>query len=74
MYENAQTIVGHLNAIEEGRKAISKNQTTIDREKKKFTEELTPVYEKAKEEAQRAKNTLEREIPTKESSLLVLAE
>ena len=61
VYENAQTIVGHLNTIEEGRKAISKNQTTIDQEKKKFTEELTPVYEKAKEEAQRAKNTLERD-------------
>ena len=61
MYENAQTIVGHLNAIDEGHMAINNGQTAINSENKKLAEVLTPVYEKAKENAQNAKIAFEKE-------------
>ena len=61
MYENAQTIVGHLNAIDEGHMAINNGQTAINSENKKLAEVLTPVYEKAQENAQNAKIDFEKE-------------
>lgn len=61
MYDNAQTIVGHLNTIDEGRKAVKKTLTAIETENMKLVDVLTPVYEKAKEEAQNAKMAFEKE-------------
>ncbi len=61
VYENAQTIVGHLNAIDEGRKAINKSQATIESENEKLTDELTPAYKEAQEEARKAKEAFEKE-------------
>ena len=61
VYENAQTIVGHLNTINEGRCAIKKSQKDIESENKKLTDELTPVYEKNKDEALQARNAFEKE-------------
>ena len=61
VYENAQTIVGHLNTIDKGRETIEKSQAAIESESKKLTGELIPVFEKAKEDAQNAKNAFEKE-------------
>ena len=46
VYENAQTIVGYLNVVDDGRKAVQKGRTDIASENKKLTDELTPAYEK----------------------------
>ena len=75
VYENAQTIVGHLNTIDEGREAIKKSQTDIESENKKLTEELTPVFEKAKEDAKNAKDAFEKEeaeVKAKEDAVTAL--
>ena len=75
VYENAQTIVGHLNTIDEGREAIKKSQTDIESENKKLTEELTPVFEKAKEDAKNAKDAFEQEeaeVKAKEDVVMAL--
>ena len=75
VYENAQTIVGHLNTINEGREAIKKSQTDIESENKKLTEELTPVFEKAKEDAKNAKDAFEQEeaeVKAKEDAVMAL--
>ncbi|WP_028898020.1 AAA family ATPase [Prevotella sp. HUN102] len=70
VYENAQIIVGLLNSIDEGRKAIKKSQAATESENKKLTEELTPAYEKAKDEAQKAKDDFKKE----ESDVMVKEE
>lgn len=75
VYENAQTIVGHLNTIDEGREAIKKSQTDIESENKKLTEELTPVFDKAKEDAKNAKDAFEQEeaeVKAKEDAVMAL--
>ena len=75
VYENAQTIVGHLNTINEGREAIKKSQTDIESENKKLTEELTPVFEKTKEDAKNAKDAFEQEeaeVKAKEDAVMAL--
>ena len=75
VYENAQTIVGHLNTINEGREAIKKSQTDIESENKKLTEELTPVFEKTKEDAKNAKDAVEQEeaeVKAKEDAVMAL--
>lgn len=75
VYENAQTIVGHLNAIDNGREAIKNSQAAIEAENKKLTDALTPAFEKAKEEAQNAKHTFENEnseIRVKEEAVATL--
>ena len=75
VYENAQTIVGHLNTINEGREAIKKSQTDIESENKKLTEEFTPVFEKAKEDAKNAKDAFEKEeaeVKVKEDAVTAL--
>ena len=75
VYENAQTIVGHLNTIDEGREAIKKSKTDIESENKKLTEELTPVFEKTKEDAKNAKDAVEQEeaeVKAKEDAVMVL--
>lgn len=75
VYENAQTIVGHLNTIDEGREAIKKSQTVIESENKKLKEELTPLFEKAKEDAKSAKDAFEQEeaeVKAKEDAVTAL--
>lgn len=75
VYENAQTIVGHLNTIDDGREAIKKSQTDIETETKKLTEKLTPVFEKAKENAKNAKDAFEQEeaeVKAKEDAVTAL--
>ena len=75
VYENAQTIVGHLNTIDKGRETIKKSQTDIESENKKLTEELTPVFEKAKEDAKNAKDAFEQketEVKAKEDAVMAL--
>lgn len=75
VYENAQAIVGHLNTIDEGREAIKKSQTDIESEKKKLTEEFTPVFEKAKEDAKNTKDAFEQEeaeVKDKEDAVMAL--
>ena len=75
VYENAQTIVGHLNTIDEGREAIKKSQTDIETETKKLTEELTPVFEKVQEDAKNAKDAFEQEesdVKAKEDAVMAL--
>ena len=75
VYENAQTIVGHLNTIDDGREAIKKNQTAIESLQKKLTEELTPVFEKAKEDTKNAKDAFEQEeaeVKAKEDAVTAL--
>lgn len=75
VYENAQTIVGHLNTIDEGREAIKKCHTAIESENKKLTDVLTPVFEKAKEDAKNAKDAFEKEeaeVKTKEETAATL--
>lgn len=75
VYENAQTIVGHLNAIDDGDEAIKKSQADIESENKKLTEELTPVFEKAKEDAQNSKDAFkkeEAEVKAKEEAVSAL--
>lgn len=61
VYENAQTIVGYLNTIDEGRKAIQKSQAAVESENRKLTAELMPVFEKATREALDAKTAFETE-------------
>ena len=75
VYVNAQTIVGYLNAIDDGCVAIKKSRTAIDTENKKLTDELTPVSEKAKEDAKNAKCAFEREeseVEAKEETVAAL--
>lgn len=61
VYENAQTIVGYLNIVHEGREAVRKNQTNIESENKNLADVLKPAYDKAKEEALSAKTAFEKE-------------
>ena len=75
VYENAQIIIGHLNAIDEGRKAIKRGRADVESENKKLTEELIPVYEKAKEKAKNAKDSFEKdeaEVKAKEEIVATL--
>lgn len=75
VYENAQTIVGHLNVIDEGRVAIRKSQTAIESENMKLTDKLTPLFEKAKEDARNAKDAFvkeESEVKAKEEAVTIL--
>ena len=61
VYENSQTIIGYLNAIENGHDAIGKNKNNITNEKKSLDGVLTPAYEKAKKDAKNAKDTFDKE-------------
>lgn len=75
VYENAQTIVGYLNIMDEGREAIKRSQTTIESDNKHLANELIPVYEKTKEDAQNAKTTFENEeaeVKAKEEAVATL--
>lgn len=61
VYENAQTVVGYLNAIASGQEAIRTKENEVKEENKKLTEVLTPAYNKANEDARKAKEALEKE-------------
>ena len=75
VYENAQTIVGYMSTIAEGRKKIEESQTNIDKENKELTETLTPTLENAQKEAQKVQETFKKkedEIKAQESALAAL--
>lgn len=61
VYENAQTIVGYLNTIIEGRERIDANNQRIDKEKKILAEELQPAFEKAQKETDEAQTAFEKQ-------------
>lgn len=72
MYNNAQTIVSYLNAIDAGRNAIKIQNAEIDSEKKKLEEEFTPAYDKAKADVkiqQQEFNKAEANLKAKEKAL-----
>ena len=72
VYDNTQTIVGHLNTIIEGHKKIEEQQTLIDFEGKKQKETLIPAYEAATKEAATAKglfDTKQAEVKTLEEKV-----
>lgn len=54
-YENAQTIVSHLSAITDGRKAIEQTQTEIDSQNQTLSLTLKPAFHAAKSKVQSAK-------------------
>lgn len=60
MYDNEQTIVSLLNSIIEDVNAIEKCQASIEAENKKLTGELMPAFEKAKDDAQNAKEAFDK--------------
>ena len=75
VYENAQTIVGYMSMIADGRRKIETSQTDIAKENKALTEDLKPAFEKAKEtlkEAQESYEKQEAEINEQEKALLTL--
>ncbi len=61
VYDNAQTIIGYLNAIADGRDAIGKNRDEIAKEKKLLDDEQAPAYEEANNKAKLAKEAFDRE-------------
>lgn len=74
-YENAQTIVSHLTAIDEGRKAVKKNQSDIESETRILTDKLIPVFEEAQKKEQNAKIALknkEEEVKAQEEAVATL--
>ena len=75
VYEKAQTIVGYMNTIADGRKKIEESQTNIEKEKKNLTETLTPAFEKAHNAAKEAQESYEKqdkEIQSQEKALAKL--
>lgn len=61
VYEHAQTIVGFLTTLSNGREILSEKQAAIAIEKHSLAHELMPAYEKAQEEAKKAKEAFENE-------------
>ncbi|MGM9815842.1 MAG: AAA family ATPase [Lepagella sp.] len=61
VYENAQTIIGHLKSIDTDRKDIEKNEVEIKKITKSLNDNLIPASEKATQAAEEAKGTLNRE-------------
>lgn len=59
IYKNAQTIVGNLNAIAEGRDTIAQCEKEITKSEKILKEEYIPIFEKIKGEETKAKKELE---------------
>ena len=75
VYENAQTIVGYMSTVADGRKKIASSQTDIAKENKALTEELKPAFDKAQEtlkEAQESFRKQETEIRAQEEALAAL--
>ena len=75
VYENAQTIVGYMSTVSDGRKKIASSQTDIAKEKKALAEELKPAFDKAQEtlkEAQESFRKQEAEIRAQEEALAAL--
>ncbi len=72
VYENAQTIVGYMNTIADGRKKITTSLADIAKENKTLAEELKPASDKAQETLQDAHKTLKKqedEIKAQENAL-----
>lgn len=60
-YENSQTIVSALNAMHNGRKAISKGEKDIAEQVKLLGDELKPRYDKAHKDAANAKEEIDKQ-------------
>lgn len=72
VYDNAQTIIGHLAAIADGRNKIEMGKLNIGKENKSLAEELQPAFDKAQKEAndaQMAFNAQEAELKKQEKAL-----
>lgn len=72
VYGNAQTIVGHLTTISEGRKAIDENTAKKEKAEKSRDEILLPAYnaaQKATEEARNAFDKEEKEVQRQEADI-----
>lgn len=61
VYDNAQTIVGYLMTIAEGRDKIETSQSGIAEENKALTEKLQPAFDKVQKEVDEAQRTFERQ-------------
>ncbi len=75
VYEHAQTIVGYMSTIADGRQKIAASLTDIAKENKTLTEKLKPASDKAQEalkKAQEAYNKQESEITSQEEALAAL--
>lgn len=61
LYENAQTIVGQLQRMADGRKAVEQGNIERHREQRRLTELLLPAWKTAHEAAENARSALERQ-------------
>lgn len=61
VYENAQTIIGHLNTIYNGRQLIKKQESIISTEEQMLNNTLSPYLEKKRDEENNAKQAFEKE-------------
>lgn len=61
VFENAQTIVSHLNTIIVGRNFIENTNRNIDNEKKALENQFQPDFNKAQEEEKSAKNAFDEQ-------------
>ena len=72
VYENAQTIVGYLNTMAEGRDKISASQQLIAKERQSLTDRLQPALDKAQHslnEVQTAFTEQEKTLRSQEKAL-----
>ncbi|MBQ0081599.1 MAG: AAA family ATPase [Alistipes sp.] len=61
VYENAQTIAGHLSVIEKGHDLVTEKNGIISKETKLLTDSLRPLLERAKEDEKNARNVFQEE-------------
>lgn len=61
VYSQAQTIVGHLTIIDEGRKAIARSQQVVADEKRQLDEVLMPAHQKILSETKNAQEAFGHE-------------
>lgn len=75
VYENAQTIAGHLGTIDSGQEAIDKSGKEISTENRSLNEELLPALALAKKAASMAKGAFEEkeaEVKKQEEAIVAL--
>ena len=64
VFEQTQTIVGHLSTIVECRKRVAKEQENLRTESKKLDEELRPAFNEARAKAEQEKAAFEKKEKT----------
>lgn len=75
VYENAQTVIGYLDTIANGRKKIESVKEDTGKETKKLVEELQPAFDKAQEAVNQAREDFNKktdEIKKQEEALASL--